>query len=157
MGISLPTSHRSMTTETLGGSPVTAIPPKQDTVCAACHGDLTRDDQFCASCGTPRRHGLRRSWIRRHPVTSAFLVIIVAMFVGFGVVLSRAATTVNTLQSVSTPPPVVSLLPEDTVTSVAPPVTAAALAPASDVPVQTVVQLAPPAAVMTDQLVQPVQ
>ncbi len=83
-------------------------------------------------------------------------MIIVAIFVGFGAVLSRAATTVNTLQSVSTPPLVVSLLPEDIVTSVVPPESAAALTLASDAPVQTVVQPAPPAAVTTDQLAQPV-
>jgi LCP family protein required for cell wall assembly len=58
-----------------------------------------------------RRHR-RRFWARRHPFLSILLVLFIFGAVGAGILINRATSTVSSLQSLSTPPPVVALVPE---------------------------------------------
>lgn len=60
-----------------------------------------------------RKRRRRSFWARRHPFLSILLVLFVIGAVGAGILVYRATSTVSTLQSLSTPPPVVALAPEE--------------------------------------------
>ncbi len=60
-----------------------------------------------------RKRRRRSFWARRHPFLSILLVLFVIGAVGAGILVNRATSTVSTLQSLSTPPPVVALAPEE--------------------------------------------